>query len=129
MSFVVTIIMLVLVRKIKYRSITPKKKIFWPELFGSSQLYGFMGKRVYTGPFKNATLTTHILPWMISGDLTPSIGPDCAGGGGLGEGAATYSLKTSMKDGTDHQSYYPSLVIICGYLFSIHYTKEKRFYS
>ena len=37
--------MLVLVRKNKYRSITPKK-FFDPELFGSSQLHGFMGKRV-----------------------------------------------------------------------------------
>ena len=39
------IIMLVLVRKNKYRSITPKK-FFDPELFGSSQLHGFTGKRV-----------------------------------------------------------------------------------
>ncbi len=34
--------MLVLVRKIKYA----KKKFFGPELFGSSQLHGFTGKRV-----------------------------------------------------------------------------------
>lgn len=34
---------------------------------------------------------------MISDDLTPSIGRNCGGGGGLDEEAATYSCKASKK--------------------------------
>lgn len=52
---------------------------------------------------------------MISGDLTLLIGRDCAGGGGLGEGAATYSRKAFMRMRLITIS--PSLVIIRGYLF------------
>ena len=53
---------------------------------------------------------------------------DCAGGGGgLGEGAATYSRKASMRMGLITIS--PPLVIIGGYLFSKLHHKKKRFYS
>ncbi len=54
--------MLVLVRKIKYRSITPKKKVFLvSELFESSQLHRPVKKR----EFWNSTLTTLIIALSI----------------------------------------------------------------